>query len=162
MYEPSQSVYNPDPESSTMITGTGTLSSDGTTISGTWSVTLTMFYTTLGPSDLTYYTFTTSTTSPCGAASGTWTATTTAPPLPTITSFQASPSSITAGQSSTLTAQINGATSASINNGVGSIALNGGADNWVIPVSPTTTTTYTLTVLNLEGSATAPVVVTVQ
>ncbi|MBZ5723956.1 MAG: OmpA family protein [Acidobacteriia bacterium] len=76
---------------------------------------------------------------------------------PAIVRFEASPLSISAGQSSTLSWATTGATTVSINNGVGTQPVNGS-----IPVSPTQTTTYTLTASSPDGkSVTAPVTVTV-
>ncbi len=87
----------------------------------------------------------------------------TAPPpggsgqIPAIGSFAASPSSIVAGQSATLSWSATGtpAPTISINNGVGTM---GGSS---VVVSPSTTTTYTLTATNSAGSATATAAVTV-
>lgn len=79
------------------------------------------------------------------------------PSGPTITSFTATPSSISAGQSSTLSWSVAGATTISIDNGVGSVtSLTTKA------VSPAQTTTYTLTATNSGGSATARVTVTIR
>jgi hypothetical protein len=72
------------------------------------------------------------------------------------TSFQASPSVISSGQSSTLTWSTTGATSVSISS-LGPQALSGS-----LVVSPATKTIYTLTASNAEGSATATVTVSVQ
>ncbi len=74
---------------------------------------------------------------------------------PQIVSFTANPTSITAGQSSTLAWATTNATTVTISS-IGSVALNGTS-----PVSPTTTTTYTLTATNANGSvsATATVIV---
>lgn len=61
---------NPDTSQITQITGYGTISSDGTAMSGTWSI----------PANLEYYNnsyggaTSTQSGSPCGATSGTWTA----------------------------------------------------------------------------------------
>jgi hypothetical protein len=74
---------------------------------------------------------------------------------PTV-SMSASPPTISAGGSSTLTWTSTGATSASINNGIGSVPVNGS-----IAVTPTKTTTYTITVRNSSGSRTASAKVTV-
>ena len=73
---------------------------------------------------------------------------------PVVTSFTASPSVFLPGQNVTLTWTSSLATTASINQGVGSVATNGS-----VVVSPTAGTTYTLTV-NGTGSATANVTVT--
>ena len=54
--------------------------------------------------------------------------------------FSASPTVIVVGGSSTLTWTSTGATSASINQGIGSVPVNGSR-----VVSPTATTTYTIT-----------------
>lgn len=76
-------------------------------------------------------------------------------PAPTISSFSASPSSITSGQSSTLSWSVSGATSLSINQGVGTVSGTSRS------VSPTQTTTYTLTATNSSGSNTSQVTVNV-
>jgi hypothetical protein len=69
---------------------------------------------------------------------------------PTIDSFYTSPGSITSGGSSTLSWGVSGATTVSIDKGIGSVALTG-----TRVVSPTATTTYTLTATNDAGSVTA-------
>ncbi|TMA26070.1 MAG: hypothetical protein E6J78_15170 [Deltaproteobacteria bacterium] len=74
---------------------------------------------------------------------------------PTIDSFSASPTSVAAGASSTLTWSVTGATSLSIDHGVGTPT---GASATVMP---TATTTYTLTASNSFGSSTAAATVTV-
>ncbi len=75
---------------------------------------------------------------------------------PTIASFTASPSSITAGGSATLAWSVGGSTSITIDNGVGSVSgLTSKA------VSPAQTTTYTLTASNSSGSVTGTATVTV-
>jgi hypothetical protein len=76
-------------------------------------------------------------------------------PAPVINAFGASPATITAGRSSTLSWDVNGATQISLDNGLGS---QGGASTIV---SPTVTTTYTLTATGVGGTATATAVVTV-
>jgi hypothetical protein len=70
--------------------------------------------------------------------------------LPAINSFNAFPSSITAGASSTLSWNVSGATSVSIDQGIGEIALTG---NRV--VLPGATTIYTLKATNSAGNITA-------
>jgi hypothetical protein len=75
---------------------------------------------------------------------------------PVIESFSASPPSIVVGQSSTLQWEISGATSVSINQGIGSVPASG-----TRVVSPTGTTTYTLTATNSAGSVTTSVTVRV-
>jgi uncharacterized repeat protein (TIGR02543 family) len=80
----------------------------------------------------------------------------TPPTTPLINSFSADPSTITEGESSTLSWSVTDAASVTIDNGVGTVALSG-----TTAVNPTTTTTYTLTVTNTAGSVTATTMVTV-
>jgi len=68
---------------------------------------------------------------------------------PVISSFNASPVSIAKGRSSVLSWSVTGETAERIDNGVGPVSGNS------TEVSPATTTTYTLTVENAAGSATA-------
>ena len=83
----------------------------------------------------------------------------TAPVTPTIASFSASPASITAGASSTLSWSVSGATSLTINQGVGpQSSLTTGS----VSVTPSATTTYTLTATNGSTSVTMPATVSVQ
>jgi hypothetical protein len=79
-------------------------------------------------------------------------------PPPVIINFSANPASIQPGGSSTLSWTITGATSASIDNGVGVVSATTGSSS----VSPAATTTYTLTATNAGGSVTASAAVTVQ
>ena len=74
---------------------------------------------------------------------------------PTIT-FKATPTSIGANGSSTLSWTTKNATSVSINQGIGSVATSGTKS-----VSPTKTTTYTLTAKGAGGTKTATAKVTV-
>lgn len=90
------------------------------------------------------------------AGSVTATAKVTVTTKPTITSFTANPTSINAGQSSTLRWSVTGATSLSIDNAVGSVT---GLTS--TPVTPAATTTYTLTATNAAGSVTATAQVSV-
>ena len=76
--------------------------------------------------------------------------------VPVISSFTASPSTIAAGSSSALTWSVSGATSITIDSGIGDVT-NAASSS----VSPKTTTTYTLTATNSAGSAQASVTVTV-
>ena len=76
---------------------------------------------------------------------------------PSITSFTASPSTITAGQSSTLNWSVSGATTLTLDNGIGSVTGSSSRT-----VSPGSTTTYTLTATNSTGSVSARATVTVQ
>lgn len=78
---------------------------------------------------------------------------------PAIGSFTATPSAIDLGASSTLAwSGITGATSCSIDQGIGTVSCAGGATS----VSPTATTTYTLTARGPGGSNTSTATVTVQ
>ncbi|MGD1090719.1 MAG: Ig-like domain repeat protein [Bryobacteraceae bacterium] len=76
-------------------------------------------------------------------------------PPPTINSFAAAPSSVNQGQSTTLYWSVSGATTISINNGVGTVTGSS------VTVSPSQTTTYTLTALGVGGSVSAQAIVTV-
>jgi hypothetical protein len=69
---------------------------------------------------------------------------------PVISSFNASPSSISAGQSSTLDWNVSGATTVSIDQGIGNVALTGTRS-----IAPSATTVYTLTASSSAGSVTA-------
>jgi uncharacterized protein YkwD len=78
------------------------------------------------------------------------------PAAPVINSFSANPTAILAGQASTLSWNVSGATSITINNGVGDVtALTSKI------VVPSSTSQYTLTATNSAGSKTATVTVTV-
>ncbi|MDP2877227.1 MAG: fibronectin type III domain-containing protein, partial [Holophaga sp.] len=74
---------------------------------------------------------------------------------PVISAFTASPTTITAGGSSTLAWTVTGATSLSINNGVGTVTGSSRV------VTPSATTTYTLTATNASGPVTRSAQVTV-
>ncbi len=74
----------------------------------------------------------------------------------TVVRFDATPSTISAGQSSQLTWLVQGASSVSISNGVGNVAATGSTT-----VTPATTTTYTLTAVAPAGNVTATATVTV-
>jgi len=76
--------------------------------------------------------------------------------LPVITSFIANPGSITAGQSSTLQWNITGATSVTIDQGIGTVSSKG-----TLSITPTTNITYNLFAANSAGSTTATATVTV-
>lgn len=69
---------------------------------------------------------------------------------PVIESFEASPATIAAGESAKLSWKVSGATSVSIDQGIGSVALTG-----TRAVAPTETTTYTLTASSAAGTVTA-------
>lgn len=74
---------------------------------------------------------------------------------PTITSFTASPATITSGQSSVLSWVVGSASSTSINNGVGTVTGTS------VTVSPSVTTTYQLSATNPGGTTNANATVTV-
>ncbi len=78
------------------------------------------------------------------------------PKTPTVT-MTAEPSSIERGQSATLRWSSTDATSATINQGIGSVDTSGTRS-----VSPTSTTTYTITVQGAGGSASASATVNVR
>ena len=101
-------------------------------------------------------TFTLTLTNPNGSKTYTTTVTVAATPAPTGT-FGASPASLPAGGGTvTLTWTSSNATSASINQSVGTVALSGTRQ-----VSVTTTKTFTLTLTNSVGSRTYNATVTV-
>jgi phospholipase C len=75
--------------------------------------------------------------------------------VPTAT-LSASPTTVVAGSFSTLTWTTTGATTVSIDNGVGAVQASGTA-----PVTPTATTTYTITASGAGGTTTAQATVTV-
>ncbi len=75
---------------------------------------------------------------------------------PPVVSFTASPATISAGGSSTLTWNVSGASSVSISPGIGTVAASGSR-----AVSPSSTTTYTLTAGYSGGSVNANATVTV-
>ncbi|MCA9354204.1 MAG: DUF11 domain-containing protein [Candidatus Kaiserbacteria bacterium] len=78
-------------------------------------------------------------------------------PAPSCDMFTATPSTITTGGTVTLTWETTNAESVTINNGVGVVAADGS-----VSVSPTTNTTYVMTVAGLAGqSVTCSVPVTV-
>ena len=111
--------------------------------------------TTVSPTTTTTYTLTATN----AAGSVTATTTITVNPVaeaPIINSFLANPTGITVGDSSNLSWSVTDATSVTIDNGIGSVALIS-----TTTVSPTTTTTYTLTANNAAGSVTATTTITV-
>ena len=75
--------------------------------------------------------------------------------VPVITSFTATPSSILAGQSSTLAWQVTGTDAVAIDQGVGIVTGTS------VSVTPAATTVYTLTASNGSGSSTAQTTVSV-
>jgi peptidoglycan-associated lipoprotein len=79
------------------------------------------------------------------------------PSAPTVAQFTAEPTSIQRGQSATLRWEISGAaTSVAINQGIGTVRNTGSQQ-----VSPTSSTTYTLTASGPGGSVTASATVSV-
>ena len=78
------------------------------------------------------------------------------PSSPIIHSLSADQSIITEGESATLSWEVTNATSVSLNQEIGTVALCGSTS-----ISPTSTTTYTLTAINSAGSSTATVTITV-
>ncbi|MBP1769008.1 MAG: hypothetical protein H6P98_3123, partial [Candidatus Aminicenantes bacterium] len=76
---------------------------------------------------------------------------------PTIALFSASPDTVFKGDTATLRWSITGAATASIDQGIGSIAAEGQRD-----VTPTATVTYTLTAGNADGTATKTATVTIK
>jgi len=80
-----------------------------------------------------------------------------APTYPTISSFTASPSTIKRGKTSTLSWSSSNCTSASIDQGIGSVPCSGSR-----VVDPLEDTTYTLTATNADGSSTKSCSITVE
>jgi hypothetical protein len=85
------------------------------------------------------------------------TGTSTTSEMPTIVAFSATPTEITEGESATLMWNVTNATSIQIDQGVGSGLAAAGTSS----VSPSSSTTYTLTAGNSAGSSTQFVTVTV-
>ncbi len=77
--------------------------------------------------------------------------------LPSISSFNANPDTIEEGESSKLVWRVSGASKVSIKPGIGTVGLTGSQS-----ISPSKTTTYTLTATNEFGSTEATKVVLVQ
>jgi hypothetical protein len=105
------------------------------------------------PTTTTTYTLTA--TNAGGPATATAAVTVTPFPVPVIAAFTATPSTIARGASSTLAWSVTGATSISIDNGIGTVT---GAS---VVVTPSATTTYTLTATNAGGPATSTATVTI-
>jgi len=123
---------------------------------GTFTSTTASGSTTVSPTATTTYTLTA--TNAAGSTTATATVTVNLPPSkPTISSFTASPTSITSGSSSTLSWVTSGATTIAITPGTFTSTAASGSTS----VSPTATTTYTLTATNAAGSATATATVTI-
>jgi hypothetical protein len=109
----------------------------------------------MSPTATTTYTLTA--TNSAGSATSTATITVNTAGKPTISSFTASPASIPSGSSSTLSWATAGATSLTITPGAYLPSSASGS----LGVSPTVTTTYTLTAANASGSTTSTAKVTV-
>jgi len=107
----------------------------------------------VAPKSSTAYTATA--TGPGGTVSTTFRVDVSNPAPPTV-SVSVNPATISAGQVATLAWTSTNGTSASIDNGVGPVALNGS-----FQVSPGTTKTFNITVLGAAGTATASAAVTV-
>jgi uncharacterized cupredoxin-like copper-binding protein len=107
----------------------------------------------VSPGATTTYTLTA--TGAGGTRTATTTVTVSAPGLPQV-SFTASPATIAAGGTSTLSWATANATSVAIDSGIGAKPLNGS-----MPVSPAATTTYTLTATGAGGTKTATATVTI-
>jgi outer membrane protein OmpA-like peptidoglycan-associated protein len=103
------------------------------------------------------YTFLLKVTNTDGISAQATTLVTTAAANTQIVQFTAQPAAISAGQSSTLSWVIKNATSASISPGVGAINATTGS----ISVSPTATTSYTLTATGPNGTSSQSLQITV-
>lgn len=112
--------------------------------------------TTVSPTQTTTYTLT-ATSSDGKSVTAPITVIVTGAKVPTVVTFAANPATIDAGQSTKLCWQVNDATSIQITPGVG----NNLAANDCATVSPTQTTTYTLTATNASGQIQANVTVNV-
>lgn len=113
--------------------------------------------TSVKPTATTTYTLTASNSSGSATASVTITVKTSTASEPTISSFTASPASISSGASATLSWATSGATSIAIAPGSFTSSSATGSTS----VKPTATTTYTLTATNSTGSVTSTTKVTV-
>jgi len=111
----------------------------------------------MSPTATTTYTLTATNAAGSTTSTVTVTVTVNAPSKPTISSFTASPPSITSGYSSTLSWATTGATTIAITPGTFASTSASGSTS----VSPTATTTYTLTATNASGSTIATAQVTV-
>lgn len=136
------------PEESSILSWTSTEANSATIDQGIGSVPVNGTIT-VSPSETITYTITA--TGPYGTATDS--ATLNVIPVPTVV-ISAAPETISSGESSTLTWSSNHADSAMIDQGIGSVPVNG-----TINVSPTETTSYTITVTGPSGTATAAVTV---
>lgn len=108
----------------------------------------------VSPTQTTTYTLTA--TAGAQTVTSTVTVTVTSPPPPPTVQFSASPSSIQGGESATLAWSTTNATSVSIDQGIGTVAASGTQS-----VSPTQSTTYTLTAIGNGQTVTGTATVTV-
>jgi DNA-binding beta-propeller fold protein YncE/plastocyanin len=91
----------------------------------------------------------------CGSKANTTTAVTSSLPAASVSAFATSASSITAGDTVTLSWTVAYATTVTIDNGVGAVTGTS------VKVNPGKTTTYTITATNPNGSSTKSVTITV-
>src|SRR5580658_6954565 len=123
---------------------------------GAFTSTLAKGSTSVSPTATTIYTL--KATNSVGSATSTVTVTVNpAASKPTINSFSATPSSVSAGLSSSLSWSTSGATTIAITPGTFTSTSATGSTS----VSPTATTTYTLTATNAAGSTTSTAKITV-
>ena len=108
----------------------------------------------VAPSTSTTYTL--SATNAAGSTTSSAKVMVTPKSLPVITDFTANPGSITAGQSSTLQWNVTGATSVTIDQGIGNVSSTG-----TLSITPVKNITYNLVAVNSVGSTTATATVTV-
>jgi hypothetical protein len=150
---PAPSITSFTAASATITTGNSTTltavfsNGTGSVDNGVGSVTTSVSKTVLPAATTTY----TLTVTNLAGTSVTKQITITVVPAPTITSFTPAAAAITAGSSTTLTAIFTNGTggTATVDNGVGAVT-SGVATS---PVSPSATTTYTLTVTNTAGTS---------
>ncbi len=109
---------------------------------------------TVNPGKTTEYTLTASNLS--GSSRAWATVTVKVPSKPAISSFNSNPGTITAGQSATLSWNVTGSTLVSISPGIGAVSPSGSKT-----VTPSETTSYTITAVNDAGSSTTTATVTV-
>jgi PKD repeat protein len=149
---------NRSDQSSTLSWAAANRPSGATSIAitpGTFTSTSASGSTSMSPTATTTYTLTA--TNAAGSTTSTLTVTVNAASKPTISSFTASPTTITSGSSSTLSWATTGANQYRHHPGTFTSTSASGSTS----VSPTATTTYTLTATNAAGSTTSTAKVTV-
>ncbi|MGB8833628.1 MAG: putative Ig domain-containing protein, partial [Candidatus Sulfotelmatobacter sp.] len=124
---------------------------------GTFTSTSASGSTSLSPTSTTTYTLTATNAAGSSTSTATVTVNPATPGAPTISLFEANPTGISSGSTSTLSWVTSGATNISITPGTFSSASASGSKT----VTPTATTTYTLTATNAVGSITSLASVTV-